>query len=902
MLGRSGNHLSRILIPSILLVLIAGLTLVAYLDYVNFRRAHTHQLISRFLVSAQDLRHFVESSLDFGLPLAQLTTLPAHLREMLSQDPGLLAVRIDHAAGQPLFSAGAITALRLAVPASASQPAADATYTFAEDPLYYRLAMPFRNSAGHFAGTLLLVYEGQRENAPVIAIRLDLVKNFLLVLALLVAGLGLSFAWRLRPLERDLRAIEGGLARAHRSLETARSAARFAAAPWPAELTAALARLNDSFGSASQAQLGRFSRGLLSTGVALVCGALLLFSLLNLHAFHQQFEHSLYRKAEVLGASVAQLLERLSRHTIEVPFWRGLDDYFEWFRIDHPDVSYVALVAPDGRLLAVAGQFPEAAHARLAAAPEGTEVRVAPRAQLEEHLDTYTLLGPPSAPLGYLHVGQERAYIDREFAEIRWDTITIMLITLLITFEALLFVLVLLVEAPISSIRHLVAKTSTGDLGFRIPMHHRHAIGRLGQALNRYLDLLRSRRAAPAATEEAPEDRLLLVRWPFFLFILAEALSVSFLPLYVRKLYTPIPGLSEELLLGLPISLFMLVWALSLPAAGVWSDRIGRRRAFLFGALTTAAGLALTATADSLWSLMLWRALTALGYGAVFITAQGYVVDCIPPTQRTRGMAVFLSVFFGGSLSGAAIGGILAERLGYGPLFVLAALLALLAALLAGRLLRAPAPVAAPARRPRWQDLKALLGNRHFLAITFLAAIPAKLILAGVLYYALPLYLATLALSSGDIGRAVMSYGLAMTLCSPLVGGLADRWGRRIALVIGGSLLTALAVLLLQLHAHPWVLVAAVLLLGMAQALVVAPQLTLILEFSQREVAHMGSGTLIGIFRLLERGGGVLGPLVVGLLIGLAGFAGAFTLLSLYLLASTVLLGWLWRSPRAMAS
>ena len=181
---------------------------------------------------------------------------------------------------------------------------------------------------------------------------------------------------------------------------------------------------------------------------------------------------------------------------------------------------------------------------------------------------------------------------------------------------------------------------------------------------------------------------MLSVRLPLFLIIFAESLSLSFFPLYVNSLFTPLAGISREVVIGLPISIFMLFWALSLPVAGAWSDRKGRHIPFLVGACITTLGLILTAYAQSILDLLVWRSLTAVGYGIVYITCQGYITDTTTPQNRTQGMAMFLSGFFAGSLSGSAIGGILADRIGFRSTFLVSAVLALAAALFAVRQLR----------------------------------------------------------------------------------------------------------------------------------------------------------------------------------------------------------------------
>ena len=104
--------------------------------------------------------------------------------------------------------------------------------------------------------------------------------------------------------------------------------------------------------------------------------------------------------------------------------------------------------------------------------------------------------------------------------------------------------------------------------------------------------------------------------------------------------------------------------------------------------LVTTAGLLLTGYVGSMVDLLLYRSITAIGYGVVFVTAQTYIANNTPAAERTRGMALFLASFFAGSLSGAAIGGILVDRLGFRATFLLSGILSAVAVLFVLRFVR----------------------------------------------------------------------------------------------------------------------------------------------------------------------------------------------------------------------
>ena len=98
-------------------------------------------------------------------------------------------------------------------------------------------------------------------------------------------------------------------------------------------------------------------------------------------------------------------------------------------------------------------------------------------------------------------------------------------------------------------------------------------------------------------------------------------------------------------------------------------------------------GLAGTGLAFNFFDLLGWRALTAVGYAFLYTACQGYVIANAPEQRRAEGGALFVSGLMAGSICGPAIGGILADRIGYTATFSCAAALALGAGLMAMNLL-----------------------------------------------------------------------------------------------------------------------------------------------------------------------------------------------------------------------
>lgn len=642
---------------------------------------------------------------------------------------------------------------------------------------------------------------------------------------------------------------------------------------------------------------------LLAAGLLLV-GAL-AFSLLTLRDFSASLMPQVAAVEQEIGGSVLRVLDKALDYG--VPFERlvGVEPYLDSVRSDNPSITYLQISSLDGRALyrSYDANLPQRAELEQALT---RWQRGQASEQLGGYLNTAVPLQVHGAQVGWLHVGQNADVAQQQWRDIMLDVLTVLVVAALVALELMRLLITLAVGTPLALLRDFLGRVRQGDFSHYLPHDSLGGVGSLNRHLNQVVAEL-NRRYQHAAIPTAglvfhrAGERLQLavaaldyIRWPFFLLIFSDSLSLSFFPVYAGQFYQPDLGLSPQLVSSLPISLFMLVWALSMPWAGQWCDRVGYRRAFGAGALVTTAGLLLTAFSHSFFDLLLWRSITAIGYGTVFVTAQSYISNNTPAAQRTRGMALFLSTFFAGSLSGAAIGGILVDRLGDRPTFLLSALLSITSALCVLRFLRSQR-AAAPRQPLRLGDLAELLRHKQFTAITFLTAIPSKIALTGFLYYSVPLYLKSVGASQSSTGRMMMAYGLAIILLSPSIASLADAIGHRRWFVIAGGYAAALGMFATWFNDSTFGVLLSITLLGIAHAIGVSPQLALVGDSCQDAVQKVGLATTTGIFRLIERLGNVLGPLLAAMLIASYGFKGAFYGVGLLILLTTtifMLVGW----------
>ncbi|MDQ8021137.1 MAG: MFS transporter [Moraxellaceae bacterium] len=652
------------------------------------------------------------------------------------------------------------------------------------------------------------------------------------------------------------------------------------------------------------------TRLMILAGLVLLIAATLL-SVLSLKHFDDTLTPQLQAADREIGTSVLGLIDRAMKHGVPFEALVGVEDYFDDMRKDHPRLEYLWVTNTAGQTLFLSRAADVSNDRRLSPGIATWNGKAGESATIGDYMNTALPIMHEGRQIGWLHVGQRADVSVQMLRGVVMDILTVLLVTGLIAFELLRLLLALAVSRPLLLLGQFFDYVRQGDLSHYLPRDIVGGVGRLNVQFNRVLTQLRFNHqqylkkceaagVAPAqlAFDMQPRtesNTLALsevdyIRWPFFLLVFADSLSLSFFPLFAGKFYDPAIGISHQLLVSLPISLFMLVWALSMLWAGRWCDRVGYRKAFGVGAGITTLGLVLTGLSQDFYQLLLWRSLTAIGFGAVFVTAQSYITSHTPPEQRTRGMAVFLSTFFAGSLAGASIGGILADRLGYDNTFLVSAVLSALAAIFVMRFLtaRQPAAASAASKRLGMAQIWTLLQHKQFATITFLAAVPSKIALTGFLYYSVPLYLKTIGTSQSDIGRIMMAYGLAIILLSSHIARLADMLGNRRWFVSLGGIAAAVGMAVTSFNDSAVGVLIGIVCLGVAHAIGVSPQLALVSDYCRDAVNQLGQATTTGIFRLMERLGNVSGPLIASVLIANFGFNGAFMGVALLTLITTL--------------
>lgn len=345
----------------------------------------------------------------------------------------------------------------------------------------------------------------------------------------------------------------------------------------------------------------------------------------------------------------------------------------------------------------------------------------------------------------------------------------------------------------------------------------------------------------------------------------------------VLPLYADSFGLGPSMI-GVVIGVYGLArFAVNLPA-GRLAERIGRRPVLIGGTIITAVSAALMATAQNLPQLLLYRVLGGAGAATVLVAGQIMVTDLSTPSNRARLSSVYQGFFLIGVGLGPLPGGVLADALGLRVPFIVYSLCAGLACLWATLTLAETWPATAAVVRPLEEPapgaaVRSIVFSVGFVlvsAVTFVQFFART----GALFNVVPL------MGRERLGLSPAQIGLALTLVNVLniatlyhSGALSDRFGRK-PVIWPSTVISGLSLLAFAWSGGYLAFIGSALLWGLASGISGPSPGAYIADLAPAAQR----GRLIGIYRTCADAGYVVGPLLLGWLVGVAGFSAPLVL------------------------
>jgi predicted MFS family arabinose efflux permease len=574
----------------------------------------------------------------------------------------------------------------------------------------------------------------------------------------------------------------------------------------------------------ADARVDRVSRRLVFWISLVLIVGVVAYGLLIVRDFNQSLEPELARRANLIGETIRGDTERALEIGIPLAEFVDVEEYLDVFLADFSELDYLAIRDGEGDILYTNGVMPPDARTTL---PVMSGQQGFGETGIGESAVYGFTIENGNVIVGSIDVGVDRFFVRSKLQDLALDVGVILIVALVVAFEVTL-----------ALSRRVVARPS--GLDDETIEGATRAVGAGG----------------------AGDLRLVL-----FLFVVGEELSKSFLPLFVEAADNPIPGLDTKVAISLPIMAFLLTLAVVSPLAGRLVSAFGHRGLFLIGLVASGLSHLGMVYADNVVQIMGLRALTGIGYGLVTIAWLEYMLDRQSQRSRTRTIGAFVAVVIGGTFVGTALGGILADRLGFQAVFVISFALVVAAGIFALTMMQ---PLSADGTEDSkafsLQDVASVLKRRSLLLLLGGVTIPMNVLMAAFLWYLVPLTMAALGSNPSAIARTLMIYYLVILVGGPLVGRLAEGLVSHWALVGVGSVVSA-AVLLMPAFAPSALTISlAVLVVGFGHAAVRGPQVALAMDIADAEVPVDQRGAVLAAMRSLERIGSLAGLLMVAVL------------------------------------
>lgn len=353
-----------------------------------------------------------------------------------------------------------------------------------------------------------------------------------------------------------------------------------------------------------------------------------------------------------------------------------------------------------------------------------------------------------------------------------------------------------------------------------------------------------------------------IIRPLAFIIFFAGNMSTTFLPLFGRGLWDPAMGMQQEVAIALPLSAEVLFTAVLSLLGGFIVDRVGTKRLITVGGGVFAGGLAMCGVVPNLWLLIVGNAVLGAGEGLVLVSLNTFIGSYESEGQRNRGFSGYNAAYLSGMNCGTVVGSLLAEWVGYRPVFYIAGGIAIATILLAALCLWGQPKKAAATEEEKtaggMSTLRFLFSPRVFSFFLFMLA--PYLICSSFLSYFFPIYGEENGLSTSFVAQAFLLSGVIAIYLGPLLTKFTEeRLGTRRALILATGIYVA-SFVLFALHMSVAVCFVIIGLLAVADSFGLSMQAVYFSDLP--EVRQYGEGKAMGVNSAVESIAQTVGPII----------------------------------------
>lgn len=326
---------------------------------------------------------------------------------------------------------------------------------------------------------------------------------------------------------------------------------------------------------------------------------------------------------------------------------------------------------------------------------------------------------------------------------------------------------------------------------------------------------------------------------------------------------------------------------------GPYSDRFGRKRFLVAGALIMGVFTILSALAPTFETLIVARAIAGIGGSLIFPNANALVGDLFPYGERGRAMATVIAFNTMASVIGVPVAGVVAEATTWRVSVGLVGVIAIVAGIGLAAFLR---PSASNINEQRiWAMYRLILRNPSAVA-AIVSSFLGSLYWFTWVTYLVVFFQQTYGLSEGTASTYSLTLGLGVLIGSQIGGRMGDRIGHRP--VVAGTIVASGVILLALTNAPPSLLVAAA--MNMALSAVIGARFATNTSLLTEQVPE-ARGTLFAFSSATASLSIVAGAAIGGVFVDTVGFGaiGVFCMAAA-LLSSAIVLAFVREEPIEM--
>jgi len=332
---------------------------------------------------------------------------------------------------------------------------------------------------------------------------------------------------------------------------------------------------------------------------------------------------------------------------------------------------------------------------------------------------------------------------------------------------------------------------------------------------------------------------------------------------FTQSIYTPLlPQVQQqfntsEYVINLTISIFTFVMAFMQIVYGPLTDNAGRRKVLLPGIILYIIASAGAALSYSIYLLLLFRVLQAIGIAVGSVVATTVIGDLFEGKLRGRAMGTFQMLVALGPAVGPVVGGFVGQYFGFHGVFWVLTITGVLLLALSFMYLPETRPIHFTARKFNISDYTNILANRNGLAVILLG------FFQYFTFYNFLVFLPSLLvqfyhLSPAQNGLVFLPLSISVVIGS-LIGGRTQEHFEPKKFLITAAILNVIATLLFALVVASGfsLLLVSLSFFGLCLGISLPVQTTLLAN-----TFHQNRATAMGLYNFFRFMGMAAGPMV----------------------------------------